>query len=388
MGDLTTSLRALAHPGSVLALVLLVLNDHVLKQAWPGWVTGKLSDVAGLVVAPLLLAAVLTLVRTPRAVTVALGATGAGFVLCKTSAAGAAVTSSVWSLMGTPTMMRADVTDLLALPALYAAWRIHLAASTAVGPGWRRTVAVAVGTALLPLGVLATSATSCSESEGITTVGVVEGEFTGPPRGAETRLVGGSHSADFSLDGQGTFRSADFELADGGLSTSRSACVGSTCWRLQGDDTVEVSSDGGRTYAPEAELTEDDRERIDEEEGTDDGCDDDPPRVGATDIAAMESEGTVRAIVALQRGGIWLRQQDGSWEVLTESDVYQARVEDEPPPPVVTEVDGPTRPPLPVWSEPTPAPTQEPRPGCASPTQRTVTPNPLNGPPTTYEVCP
>ena len=50
MGDLRTALRALAHPGSVLALVVLVLNDHVLKQAWPGLVTGKLSDVAGLVV--------------------------------------------------------------------------------------------------------------------------------------------------------------------------------------------------------------------------------------------------------------------------------------------------------------------------------------------------
>src|SRR5918995_4450814 len=99
------ALRVLASPVFVLALVVLVLNDHVLKQAWPGWVTGKLSDVAGLVVAPLLLAAVLTLVRTPRAVTVALGATGAGFVVCKMSAAGAAVTSSAWSLLGTPTMM-------------------------------------------------------------------------------------------------------------------------------------------------------------------------------------------------------------------------------------------------------------------------------------------
>lgn len=26
---------------------LLLLNDHVLKSAWPGWVTGKLSDAAG-----------------------------------------------------------------------------------------------------------------------------------------------------------------------------------------------------------------------------------------------------------------------------------------------------------------------------------------------------
>src|ERR687898_3548159 len=117
MGDLTTSLRALAHPGSVLALVLLVLNDHVLKQAWPGWVTGKLSDVAGLVVAPLLLAALLAVARARRPVAIAVVVTGLGFTFCKTSDIGAAATSSVWSVFGTPTMIRADVTDLLALPA-------------------------------------------------------------------------------------------------------------------------------------------------------------------------------------------------------------------------------------------------------------------------------
>jgi hypothetical protein len=37
------------------AIVLLVVNDHVLKARWPGPVTGKLSDVAGLVFFPLLL---------------------------------------------------------------------------------------------------------------------------------------------------------------------------------------------------------------------------------------------------------------------------------------------------------------------------------------------
>jgi hypothetical protein len=37
-----------------LALLLLVLNDHVLKAAAPGFITGKLSDVAGLAVAPVL----------------------------------------------------------------------------------------------------------------------------------------------------------------------------------------------------------------------------------------------------------------------------------------------------------------------------------------------
>lgn len=32
------------------AVATLVLNDHLLKQTWPGWFTGKLSDFAGLVV--------------------------------------------------------------------------------------------------------------------------------------------------------------------------------------------------------------------------------------------------------------------------------------------------------------------------------------------------
>ena len=32
------------------SIALLLLNDHVLKAAWPGLVTGKLSDVAGVVI--------------------------------------------------------------------------------------------------------------------------------------------------------------------------------------------------------------------------------------------------------------------------------------------------------------------------------------------------
>ena len=53
--------RWLGHPATVIALLVLVVNDHVLKAAYPGWVTGKLSDAAGLVLAPPLLAAVLGL---------------------------------------------------------------------------------------------------------------------------------------------------------------------------------------------------------------------------------------------------------------------------------------------------------------------------------------
>ena len=38
----------LVHPAMLGALGVLVLNDHVLKHACPGFVTGKLSDFAGI----------------------------------------------------------------------------------------------------------------------------------------------------------------------------------------------------------------------------------------------------------------------------------------------------------------------------------------------------
>lgn len=76
----------LTHPVAVVAIALLVLNDHVLKAAVPGVLTGKLSDVAGMVFFPLLLQALVELAdrREPftpsRAVLVACaGATGLFF---------------------------------------------------------------------------------------------------------------------------------------------------------------------------------------------------------------------------------------------------------------------------------------------------------------------
>ncbi|OUC96078.1 hypothetical protein, partial [Streptosporangium minutum] len=112
------ALAWLGHPVTVVATIVLLINDHVLKALWPGLVTGKLSDVAGLLVAPPLLA----LVRVP-----ALGATiatGTGFVLVKTTATGAALASQAWTLFAGPSRMLADPTDLVALPALGLAWLV------------------------------------------------------------------------------------------------------------------------------------------------------------------------------------------------------------------------------------------------------------------------
>ena len=81
--------RTLTHPVSLGAIALLVINDHVLKQLAPGVITGKLSDFAGLVFFPLLLAAAAEHARIRRGtqtVLVAALATAAVFAAIKVCA--------------------------------------------------------------------------------------------------------------------------------------------------------------------------------------------------------------------------------------------------------------------------------------------------------------
>ncbi|GAA0992412.1 hypothetical protein GCM10009555_081420 [Acrocarpospora macrocephala] len=79
-----SALAWIGHPLTVLATLVLAVNDHILKPLWPGLLTGKLSDVAGLVVAPPLLN---LLLRRPH---LSIVLTGAGFALVKSTTAGAA----------------------------------------------------------------------------------------------------------------------------------------------------------------------------------------------------------------------------------------------------------------------------------------------------------
>jgi hypothetical protein len=133
----------LLHPINLLALGLLLVNDHVLKAVWPGPVTGKVSDVAGLVFFPILVLSAGELVMTAtgrwriptrRALTIAVACSAMAYGLVKTLpdaalAAGWLLGIAQWlfslpvrALAGTlgapvvPTVIVVDPTDLLALP--------------------------------------------------------------------------------------------------------------------------------------------------------------------------------------------------------------------------------------------------------------------------------
>jgi hypothetical protein len=118
----TSWAKDLLHPLPLAAVAVLALNDHALKGAGvlPGWVTGKLSDVAGLFFFPLLLSAIargaarLALRRdienTKALAGVAGLLTGAVFTAVKLYPPFNAWIASVWGVM----VM--DATDLFTLP--------------------------------------------------------------------------------------------------------------------------------------------------------------------------------------------------------------------------------------------------------------------------------
>jgi len=131
--------RALRHPVWWVALALLIVNDHLLKGWGPGWLTGKLSDLAGLVVAPALIA---TLVRVHSRSGLVGAHVGAGVALAaiNLSEPAARAVEVVMGSIGLPWRIWVDPTDLVALLALPLAWRWLVPGMRQPKPGHPRAV--------------------------------------------------------------------------------------------------------------------------------------------------------------------------------------------------------------------------------------------------------
>jgi hypothetical protein len=113
-----------AHPLFAGGVLVLALNDHVFKGSGllPSVVTGKLSDVAGLLVAPLL-CAWLFAARARRGWLVAHLAVGVAFALAQLAPVASAL-EEVLRGLGVGARLWADPTDWLALPALLVSYRV------------------------------------------------------------------------------------------------------------------------------------------------------------------------------------------------------------------------------------------------------------------------
>jgi hypothetical protein len=175
------------HPIALLSAATLALNDHVLKSAFGAWWTGKLSDVAGLVLFPFVLVAAAELVAAargryhgPDARTLrgALAATAVGFALVKLVPVAGTIYAHALAALQWPVRARwievtlvQDATDLLALPALVVAWLAGRGRIGAAAPG-----------RIVEKLVLAAAAALCVATSGEPQqqVWIVAGEADGP----------------------------------------------------------------------------------------------------------------------------------------------------------------------------------------------------------------
>ena len=123
-------------PLTLTALAVLIVNDWLLKPAIGGWLTGKLSDVAGVIAAPLVATAAVDVGAWALArlgapldwtlrrwkLLLAIVVTGAGVGAVKLSAGAAGAVVDALGALGIEARIVVDPTDLLALPALGLAW--------------------------------------------------------------------------------------------------------------------------------------------------------------------------------------------------------------------------------------------------------------------------
>ncbi len=136
----------LMHPVTVTSMVVLAVNDHLLKGSdlLPGLVTGKLSDFAGLLFFPLLLTALLDTLaylavrlgslmgREPSLdytlrrwkLVAACSMTALGFTAIQLSQSAVDLYTGAVGLLGFPSVVTQDPTDLVALIVLPVAYMV------------------------------------------------------------------------------------------------------------------------------------------------------------------------------------------------------------------------------------------------------------------------
>lgn len=241
---------SLRDPRFLTALVLLLVNDLVLKSAWPGILSGKLSDLAGMVFFPVVMTSLLHVLRIgARPV---LGHVAVWFTGLQLSATVDSVHESVlsfllpWNVVNTP-----DPTDLVALIVLPLSYRIL------ANP---RPITVRVGAQRAVVGLVLLS---CMAETG------PDWSTVGPPVVNEAGEIevfrsGDSNADSINVDGPlGSVATRQVETADvlEEFAGARVACLMSTptkCFRLgESVFVVEESGDGGETWRNSWAITED-----------------------------------------------------------------------------------------------------------------------------------
>jgi hypothetical protein len=311
---LRKALRLLVHPATLAAIVLLLVNDHLLRRVWPSAITGKLGDFAWLFFIPFALTALLALVwpangrakRVTPAV-LAFGAVGAVFALSKTVPAvhELVVDFASW-LFGFEVGWRRDPTDLIALASTLIAaslWRrTPLPAAHAVGlrsPGWVALVFAA----------LLTVANSPAPDPGVYCLDARDGELLAFAGYSTYRSVDGGLTWAVLPAGQPSACPNPWDSAAGAAATVQDPANPQRSYRFTPGAMIELSDDGEATwqnvYEPPA-MTEAERAALSKQQAN--------VMIRPVPLHGVIDRGTGNAVFAMGQTGALVREaRSGAW---------------------------------------------------------------------------
>jgi hypothetical protein len=315
MSSFERALACLAHRTTLATIGLLLLNDHFLKASNPSWWTGKLSDLAGLYFFPFIVAALLGLLTGNRWTVRRTGGTaiavvGIWFALMKNVSAANEATAVLWSrLVGSPVAIELDPSDLFALVVLVPSWLLwqsNQGRRSVPGLNW-------VGFLALTIGALASLATSCVDVLPIKRVLYSQGEWFA----ASHYYATGPDYFHFDLD-RGTW-GRPFGLSDiptqalaNPVELPVESCLeDGLCYRVEGDERVLFSEDGGISWTIAWQIPPGRRLFMDRLPHT--LCSELPDFV-PYDVAVAGTSEAHRVVVAMGNQCVLMRYPDGRWE--------------------------------------------------------------------------
>jgi hypothetical protein len=267
-----TALSTLAHPLSLFSIIILLINDHLFKRLIPSFITGKLSDFAGLFFFPFLIAALLSIIpllkkSNSRSIAfLAFQITGFWFILIKTSPLVNHTTVALArALLGRPTQIILDPTDLIALIILWPAWKLWMRVERTNQIQIPKRVSYLVISAA-SLAVLATSACPSPPSvraiyqddEKIYATVYPRTDYSHESSQGLNYTPYYSHNAGLTWHALPDEDSIAEQLPDLAMRERYVvACVPSdlnTCYQIKSLPMVEISTDGGTTWSVSWEI--------------------------------------------------------------------------------------------------------------------------------------
>lgn len=295
----------LLHPALLAAVLVLGLNDHVLKGIGPPALTGKLSDFAGVFLVTVLACVVATRRWAAAAVV------GALFALLKTVPGAGAIAAP---FLGGVTLR--DPTDLVALVALWPAVVVAGSVPPSPAPRWNHRVLPALSLAACAMTM---TATSCDEPA----------FYQVATAGDQVLYLWGSESGARSLDGGRTWR---LGYSPSGVAETRppaaeEACTDDGhCFRVRRGAFVEERPPQGK-WSRTFEITETQRRnaelnheglRVPNPLAVMSAC-------GGTEsilagafssVTVVDVDGVDHVVVSMGRQGVLHKEVRGDWERL------------------------------------------------------------------------